>query len=301
MRAAGSAPRPRSAHNIWTWADKLFLAGGKDMLMEYSTVLWFDFSEQGSSQQKAMEDDTLEIEWQEGTSAPEGFSHAAVGVNENTAYITGIWSDSKALAYHMETDSWEEVTTTGDVPDRRLSAAYAQNGDSLFIFGGEVWDGQLNIFQDAYMLDLSTLVWKQLEDMPFPLTRSAAAWTDWGCILFGGLLENDSLSNATLVYKLNTTGVQEREIKHPNISLSNNYPNPFNPTTQIDFTLTQAGHAEIILYNVLGNQIKTLVNDDFQAGTHTIHLNMMSYPTGIYFYQLKTNGNILTRKLMYLQ
>jgi hypothetical protein len=70
--------------------------------------------------------------------------------------------------------------------------------------------------------------------------------------------------------------------------LSQNYPNPFNPTTNLSFTILNRSAVSLKIYNVLGKEITTLVNDKvLDAGQHRIIWNASDLPSGIYFYQLK--------------
>ena len=84
--------------------------------------------------------------------------------------------------------------------------------------------------------------------------------------------------------------------------LEQNYPNPFNSFTTIRYHITQKTHVQIIIYNLLGKEIKTLVDSDKQNGIYEINWNGKDnwgedISSGIYFYQLKTDGFSLTRKL----
>ncbi len=89
-------------------------------------------------------------------------------------------------------------------------------------------------------------------------------------------------------------------------ALHQNYPNPFNPTTTISFNLPQAGQVELAVYNLLGQQIRTLVSGDLAAGSHTVEWNGRSdngeaVSTGIYFYRLTAGDLSETRKMMLLK
>ena len=85
-----------------------------------------------------------------------------------------------------------------------------------------------------------------------------------------------------------------------------NYPNPFNPITQIDFDIAKNQHVKIEVFNIRGQKIKTLINDTFEAGSHKItwngtddHGREMS--SGIYFYQMTTNDSTQTRKMLLMK
>jgi hypothetical protein len=86
-------------------------------------------------------------------------------------------------------------------------------------------------------------------------------------------------------------------------ALSQNYPNPFNPTTEIRFQLPEAGHVVLKIFNTLGENIVTLVDEDFAVGTHTVRWNAQNargekVPSGVYFYQLNTSGFTETKRMI---
>jgi len=81
--------------------------------------------------------------------------------------------------------------------------------------------------------------------------------------------------------------------------LNQNYPNPFNPETIIRFSLAEEGFTKLDVYNLIGEQIVSLVLGEIAAGEHTIRYNASNLPSGIYFYQLQ-QGNLLDLKKMIL-
>jgi hypothetical protein len=113
-------------------------------------------------------------------------------------------------------------------------------------------------------------------------------------------------------------GVEEENEKKTipaEFSLSQNYPNPFNPTTIIKFTIPQSppfakgGNIGVVVtlkvYDVLGNEIATLVNEEKQAGKYEIEFipgsGIWNLASGIYFYQLKAGSFIQTKKMLLLK
>ena len=89
-------------------------------------------------------------------------------------------------------------------------------------------------------------------------------------------------------------------------SLSQNYPNPFNPLTKIDFSLPKTGRVVITIYNLLGQEVTTLINERLSYGYHTITwqgTDRMGRPvgSGVYFSELKAAGNRKTRKMLLLK
>ncbi len=83
-----------------------------------------------------------------------------------------------------------------------------------------------------------------------------------------------------------------------NFSLSQNYPNPFNPTTKINYELPITNYVSIKVYDVLGNEIETLVNEKQNAGSYSVNFNAASLPSGIYFYKLVTEKFSQTKKMI---
>jgi len=83
--------------------------------------------------------------------------------------------------------------------------------------------------------------------------------------------------------------------------LNQNYPNPFNPSTAIKFGLPEAQFVSINIYDVLGNKLQTVVNENLQAGTYTYNFDASKYPSGIYFYSLTTNNSTITKKMMLIK
>ncbi len=84
-------------------------------------------------------------------------------------------------------------------------------------------------------------------------------------------------------------------------ALSQNYPNPFNPTTKINYSISGRSHVTIMIYNVLGEKVETLVNAFQQAGNHTVSFNASRLASGVYFYRLEANGKAITKKLLFLK
>lgn len=81
-------------------------------------------------------------------------------------------------------------------------------------------------------------------------------------------------------------------------TLGQNSPNPFNPATTINFSLPQKAQVSLTVYNILGQQVTTLVNDELSAGEYSVTWDAAKYASGIYFYSLKTGQTRLTKKAL---
>lgn len=83
--------------------------------------------------------------------------------------------------------------------------------------------------------------------------------------------------------------------------LSQNYPNPFNPTTKINFELSASGFTTLKIYDMLGNEVATLVQNELTAGSHSVNFNAANLASGTYLYQLNVNGTRITNKMILLK
>lgn len=84
-------------------------------------------------------------------------------------------------------------------------------------------------------------------------------------------------------------------------ALHQNFPNPFNPETQIAFDLVQDGFASLRVFNLLGQQIASLANSEMSAGHHVVNFNGSAFASGVYLYKLDVNGFSATKKLVILK
>ncbi len=84
-------------------------------------------------------------------------------------------------------------------------------------------------------------------------------------------------------------------------SISQNYPNPFNPTTTIKFGLPQSGLTKLIIYDIQGRVVQTLINKEMSAGFHTITFDASKLSNGVYFYRIQAGNFNETKKLILLK
>jgi hypothetical protein len=101
--------------------------------------------------------------------------------------------------------------------------------------------------------------------------------------------------------------VEDEEINNPKLYfLSQNYPNPFNPTTIIKYAIPsnvkgETASVKLVIYDVLGREIKTLINEEHSAGTYDVEFNANELTSGIYFYKLQSGSFIETKKMLLLR
>ena len=107
-----------------------------------------------------------------------------------------------------------------------------------------------------------------------------------------------------IVHSKTVTGLIEPE-KNEQIPdkflLSQNYPNPFNPNTTISYWLSAASHADLSIYNILGQKIATLVSGQQQAGQYQVSWDASGLSSGVYFYRLVTAQHSQVHKMMLIR
>ncbi len=111
-----------------------------------------------------------------------------------------------------------------------------------------------------------------------------------------GLSINDSLRISG-----NLVNVLTEEMSPSTYQLIQNYPNPFNPTTTISYNLPQSGLVNIVIYDVLGKEIKRLVSEYKQAGSYKINFDASALASGVYFYSLRANDFFEVKKMLLLK
>lgn len=100
----------------------------------------------------------------------------------------------------------------------------------------------------------------------------------------GGWPPNNNVENSmSIVYEFN---------------LEQNYPNPFNPSTTINYSIPNNGFVKLAVYNILGEEVSTLVNKVQSAGNYSIDFNASELPSGIYLYRIDTQNLSLSKKLI---
>ncbi|TDI98065.1 MAG: T9SS type A sorting domain-containing protein [Caldithrix sp.] len=98
------------------------------------------------------------------------------------------------------------------------------------------------------------------------------------------------------------SSVRESDTSIPiNFSLGNNYPNPFNPSTLIEYSLPEASHVSLKIYNALGQKVLTLVDKQQKAGRFSATFNAKALPSGLYFYSIKAGNYISVKKMLLLK
>jgi flagellar hook assembly protein FlgD len=102
------------------------------------------------------------------------------------------------------------------------------------------------------------------------------------------------------------TGIDNTEVLPTTFDVAQNYPNPFNPTTTISYQIPQVSDVKLVIYNVLGQKVRTLVNDRLEAGYHSVVWDGrnelgQTVSSGVYIYRFEASDFTKTLKLMLLK
>ncbi|MDY0080435.1 MAG: T9SS type A sorting domain-containing protein [Ignavibacteriales bacterium] len=173
---------------------------------------------------------------------------------------------------------------------------------------------------DGYAVDTSYWTWLNTPPSAFnlqtggdgavamfaksPVTLQPGGSTDTYIAIAYGVTEAQMRANLdTAVIQYNTlVSVEENPSVIPeHFSLMQNYPNPFNPATTISFTVPHSDFITLKVYDILGNEVATLVNESLAPGTHNVSFNALNLSTGTYLYKLSNSNSTLTNKMLLIK
>jgi hypothetical protein len=140
--------------------------------------------------------------------------------------------------------------------------------------------------KDSQSIRISSEIWTKEFGM---LQGSFEQFVDylWGCVIDGVVYGDTTI-----------TTVENVDEKVNRIFLLQNYPNPFNPSTDISFLLPKVSKAVIKVYDVLGREVSTLINEEKPAGINHINFDGRNLSSGVYFYSIKVGEVFQTKKMV---
>ena len=196
------------------------------------------------------------------------------------------------------------------------------NDEWAFVDNASLWDADdqckpafyeiVNLTKNYYALDSLLLLADSLDEnqytpdswTAFELAHASAqaamdnnySYSQSGAEVLGEAA--DSLQSAIANLVVLDIGESENSGLISHYILKQNYPNPFNPVTTIEFALPKAGKIDLVVYDIIGNTVTTLVSGSCAAGYHKVRFNASQLSSGIYFYVLKTGDYKIVKKLM---
>jgi hypothetical protein len=224
---------------------------------------------------------------------PYGLFVADINDDDNLDVIVGARGDQKI--YWYENPSWTKhlVEEYIEVPTE-LFAADIDNDNDLDIVVTGAWGNNLIWYEapswSKHIIDESLLGASGLFVIDFDDDNDLDIITTAG-------------NEDAVVWYENTFATSVENICNKNYSfnLFPNFPNPFNPSTKIRFNIAVSGFTSLKVYDLLGNEVSTLVNEEKLAGDYEVDLNAEELTSGVYFYQLRAGEFIETKKMLLIK
>ncbi|MGD0339148.1 MAG: T9SS type A sorting domain-containing protein [Bacteroidota bacterium] len=190
---------------------------------------------------------------------------------------------------------WKRVTTEVDVDSLRMSAFISPDGDYLTVV-------ILNIARLPRTMAVDIQDFNVIDGIIVRTSDTEQGVTINGSYDGKAATEFPARTISTMAFAgTSTNKVKEAPYKPAEFSLYQNYPNPFNPVTDIDYSITSQSYVQIKVYDVLGREVATLVNEKMPAGRHTVHFEANNLNSGVYLYQLKAGNFIQTKKMILIK
>jgi len=180
---------------------------------------------------------------------------------------------------------WEDVNE--GFSDLVISTVYFGGSRDLFV---ATWNGGL------YRSTSNGEQWSRIHEAGIP-SRLKGIVVSSGGTLFVGTRGYGAFRSVQSVL---TVGAEHNGIPRY-IDLRQNYPNPFNPSTTIRFSIPWSAEVSLKIFNLLGEEVATLVSGLKDAGTHTVQWDATGHPSGVYFYRLRAGEFIETKKLILMR
>lgn len=216
------------------------------------------------------------------------------------AYVSDVWNYARGLnRYGTQLDpcTWG-FGYVFNYPCNQVNPVYVFNGDPVTQIG---WIDTIGA--DVRML-VSTGPFKLRLNEPVEMWFAIVAGRGQSHLNSVSVLKQNILT-AMNYYKSNFGSlpikVEEEEISVNDFRLYQNYPNPFNPETEIKFTIPDNQLVTLKVYDLLGREIITLVNERLIAGEYSIKFKAENLPSGIYIYELRAGKNAQAKKMIYLK
>src|SRR6267143_1079556 len=138
-----------------------------------------------------------------------------------------------------------------------------------------------------------------------PRTGNSVVKSGLGQAFMGILQQNNTkVSGGFLSHPLlrgTLLGVKDRDRVPFAFSLLQNFPNPFNPSTRIEYALAEPAMVSLKIFNLLGQQVSTLVDELQQAGNRSVELDASVFPSGVYFYRLQAGKFVDVKKMILMR
>ena len=232
-------------------------------------------------------------EWNQQSVEISGVLNAVFFIDANNGLAVGTRMDTSAGLILKTTDGGNNWISQPTVTTSVLTGVFFTDDNSGTIVGGAPFDGDDVILRTTdggnTWINQSYTSTNHFSEVCF--VDAANGWVSGG--------------NGTILHTTNggVTFVEEEQIDEmpTEFLLSQNYPNPFNPSTKIKYSVPNSSQVVIKVFDILGNEIETLVSEEKPAGTYEITWYAENLPSGVYFYQLKAGTFIESKKMILMK
>lgn len=237
--------------------------------------------------------------WVNLTSTSNSASFSSSTVYNNEIYIAG-WTSSLFFKYNPTSNSWIQLA---DLPEFLSGGSLRAIDNNIYLVGGSSGFSNGTSIK-VYKYDIVTNQWSLYGHT---ISSKRAYMED---ILYqnkfyilGGMNENFQTVSTVEFVMNQTTDVQDNNILPSEFYLEQNYPNPFNPSTKIKYVIPNGVRNLVTLkvYDVLGKEVSTLVNEEKPAGVYEVEFNAEKLSSGIYFYKLNAGSFSETKKMILIK
>ena len=142
-------------------------------------------------------------------------------------------------------------------------------------------------------------------EQPLSAFQGMNPYGDWTLTITDGYAGNDGILNDLTLQIMTDSPISNIEVDTQIIpsgySLKQNYPNPFNPSTTISWQSPTSSHQTLKIYDLLGNEVATLVDEFLPTGTYKVSFDASGLSSGVYFYKLQSGKFVETKKMLLLK
>jgi hypothetical protein len=299
-----------AAAGAWYGKEKsyAFFVGGQTTESQYNKVLWvYDLNDK----KWLKGPDQLALSLYAPTISPivrndSVYMALTGGLNLSDSYNTNQWlyiGKDKPLNYSSRDLAAVSINADDTVyANNEITVKASFTNKQLAV---QTFDAVMEITPGSYKKSATVTALEHLgvKEISFPAWKPDTAGT-YAIKVYAAVNGDEDAGNDTLtstVVVRNTIGVGGEDMAPAVYSLSQNYPNPFNPSTVIKYSVAQTGIVELKVYNMLGQEVKTLVNEMKSAGRYEVKFNAADLSSGVYVYRIKSGNFVQTKKLMLIK
>ena len=202
--------------------------------------------------------------------------------------------------YNPQDSSW---TTVSNIPTPRYQLATCVLDSNIYAIDGWYSSGSGPIYDTVEVYNPTTDVWTTGTSMPVSVAMLDGYALDGKIYMYGGSYTTHPNIGISDIWEFTPSPVSvETEVTMPSgFNLEQNYPNPFNPSTTFKYSIPAQSGVMIKVYDILGNEVATLMDEEKLVGTYEVIWNAGQLPSGIYFYRIQAGSFIDTKKMILLK